>query len=201
MFGNKHFEPWVGSHYSHSEPRFSEPRLLVIGESRFSDDHTDRDIIKWHVDGNRHATFTKFVQAATGLRHWEPGYDAPGFWHQAIFFNFNAEWFAGGPREYLPWVERMNQQNARLLREALHQWQPTHAVVWGVANWHSVAIEGEEWSEELKIPGTAEPYCPTSGFTTLFTRVNHPSCGFNHGRWAPMLKTFFAMRVPMSRQV
>ena len=184
-------DPWIGARYLHAERR-----VLVIGESRYSDDHTDRDIIEWELAGHRKATFTKFVQAVTGLRHWEPDYASArrDFWDRAIFYNFNTNWFPGGPRVPLLWPERMEKGNARTLREVLQRWQPTHAIVWGFGNWNSLAIEGEEWSEELRIPGTAEPYCKTSGFRTLFARVYHPSVGFDHERWSAMLKAFLAMR-------
>jgi hypothetical protein len=196
MFDDRNCEPWIGAYYGNNETR-----VLVIGESRYSDDHTDRDIIQWLLDGHRHRTFTGFVQAATGARHWEPHYDAHRFWNGALFHNYNQTAFPGGAREPLLWQERMHPTNARLLREVLREWKPTHAIVWGFANWNSLVIEGEKWSEELLIPGTTEPYCTTSGFDTLFTRIYHPSVGFNHARWSSMLKAFLAMRAPVRTDV
>ncbi len=61
MFGKTDFEPWVGDQYGNRELR-----LLVIGESRYDEEFTDKQIIHGQVIGNRHKTFTNFVQAATG---------------------------------------------------------------------------------------------------------------------------------------
>ena len=194
MFGNAHFEPWVGSQYT-----ASEIRLLVIGESRYDEEFTDRQIIQERIDGNRHRTFTNFVQAATGIRHWELDYDEPGFWKRVVFFNYNTIFFPGEARIPLPWDERMKAENGRLLREVLQEWKPSHAVAWGSANWESLVVEGMEWPATASIPGYAtEPYCalPIDGVTTLFARIFHPSLqGFSYERWHPMLKAFLAMKV------
>jgi hypothetical protein len=70
MFGQAYFEPWHGPQYGKSKPR-----LLVIGESQYDEAFTDKQIIQERVNGQRHRTYTNFVQAAIGTRHWEQGYD------------------------------------------------------------------------------------------------------------------------------
>lgn len=193
MFGITYFEPWIGDQYGNDELR-----LLVIGESRYDEEFTDKQIIQWLVDGNRHKTFTNFVQAALGTRHWEPDYDGSGFWKRVLFYNYNTTFFPGGARLPLPWNERMSGQNARLLRDVLREWKPSHAVAWGLANWESLTVEGAQWTGTEPIPGAAaEPYCSITvdGFATLFARTAHPSWqGFSYERWAPMLKAFFAIQ-------
>jgi hypothetical protein len=192
MFGNAYFEPWIGDQY-----RNGEPRLLVIGESRYHEEFTDKQIIQERVEGNRHRTFTNFVQAALGTRYWEPDYDESGFWSRVLFYNYNTTFFPGGARLPLPWNERMSGQNARLLLEVLREWKPSHAVTWGMANWDSLSVEGTEWTGMEPIPGaTAEPYCSVTvdGFTTLFARTAHPSWQwFSYERWSPMLKAFLSV--------
>jgi hypothetical protein len=50
-----------------------------------------------------------------------------------------------------------------------------HALVWGVANYESLAVEGAEWTDLGWIRD--EPYCAVSvdGSPTLFARTYHPS--------------------------
>ena len=172
---------------------------MVIGESRYDEEFTDKQIIQELVNGNRHKTFTNFVQAAIGTRYWEPDYNESGFWNRVLFYNYNTTFFPGGARIPLPWNERMNSQNAQLLREVLREWKPSHAVAWGLENWESLVVEGADWAETETIPGTvAEPYraVTVDGFTTLFARTPHPSWqGFSYEKWRPMLKAFLAMKV------
>ena len=193
MFGQAYFEPWHGPQYGKSKPR-----LLVIGESRYDEAFTDKQIIQERVNGQRHRTYTNFVQAAIGTRHWDQGYDEPAFWNGVVFYNYNTKFLPGKAREPLSWNERMNNQNPQMLREVLREWKPTHAVAWGKCNWDSLRVEGAEWTGMQPIPGTVtdEPYraVTVDGFATLFARVWHPSWqGFSYKRWAPMLKAFLAI--------
>jgi hypothetical protein len=82
-----------------------------------------------------------------------------------------------------------------LLRKTLQDFKSTHAIVWGITNWHSIDA-GEKWTDGY-IPDTEEPYCTTTvdGHTTFFTRVLHPSSGFSSKRWAPVLSRFFKLKL------
>jgi len=191
MFGQTHFEPWQGDQYGKSSPR-----LLVIGESRFDEEYTDKTIIQDLMNGYQHRTFTNFVQAATGTRCSERDYDASRFWKSVVFYNYNTTFFPGDARLPLPWSERNREENARLLREVLLKWTPSHAIVWGMSNWCSLRVEGAEWIDKKAISGMADPHrCVTlKSVPTLFARTSHPSWpGFSYDRWAPMLKAFLAM--------
>ncbi len=195
MFGKTYFEPWVGALYGKNELK-----LLVLGDSRYDEEFTDKQIIQGLVNGSyRHQTFTKFVQAAIGTRHWEPNYNesASSFWNRVVFCNYNTTFFPGGPREPEPESERMNCQNAQLLREVLREWKPTHAVVWGFGNWGSLEVDGGYWSEPETIPGTVSKLYHTvtvDGYATLFAPILHPSSSFSYDEWRPMLKAFLTMK-------
>src|SRR5919205_813865 len=86
---------------------------------------------------------------------------------------------------------RTDPQNARVLQEMLRAFRPTHAIVWGFANWDSI-VQSTTWAKVGHIPGleTSEP-CRTmsvNGHTTLFTCILHPSSPeFTFERWAPVL--------------
>jgi hypothetical protein len=189
----RYFEPWIGGRYT-----YSRLKVLVLGESRYDQEYTDNQIIQDRIDGSRDRTFTKFVQAAVGRRHWQEGYDDARYWHNVIFYNYNTTVFPGGPRIPLPWERRIDGQNARLLCAVLAEFKPTHAIAWGVANWDSLAVEGSEWSAEGRIPGAVgEPYCSVvvNDHKTLFARTHHPSWqGFSFQRWASMIRVFLEMK-------
>lgn len=194
MFGKRYFEPWVGGLYC--RPR--SQKLLVIGESRYDEKFTDREIIQDVVNSGRRRTFTNFAQAAIGKRHWEPGYAyaSENFWNHVVYYNYNTTFFPHKSRKPSSWAERMARQNAHFLGKLLQKFRPTHAVVWGYCNWNSLAVEGAEFTETKPIPdAVSDPYCwiTLDEHMTLFARVRHPSSGFSYARWAPMLKAFFVL--------
>jgi hypothetical protein len=192
MFGSKYFVPWVGSRYGKDALR-----LLVLGESRYDEEYTDKQIVRDHLsEGGK--TFTNFVQAATGLRRWEEAYDPRAFWERTIFYNYNVTFFPGKPRAALSWSRRACQENTKMLRKVLEKYKPTHAIVWGKKNWDSIKVDGANWTSEKPIPGAREhPYCMVDGHSTLFARVKHPSGGFAFYEWAPMISAF--LRLPRRR--
>lgn len=81
MFGKKIFEPWIGRSYGRHEMN-----LLVLGESRYDEDYTDRSIIESLNRGDRSHTYTNFLQAALAKRYWEDGYDPLAFWDRVILY-------------------------------------------------------------------------------------------------------------------
>ena len=196
MFGIETVEPWIGPAYGKADPK-----LLIVGDSRYDESYTDRMIIQDQVSGHRDPTFTRFVQAVLGKHHSEPGYDAEAraFWDRTAFYNYVTNFFAGTVAAPLDRSIRMDPQNGRVLREMLRAYKPTHAIVWGYANWESLVVEGLPWTKEGDIPGLDRPEpCRTAvvdGHATLFTRVLHPSSAdFAYEDWAPMLSAFLALR-------
>lgn len=193
MFGHAFFEPWQGDRYGESEPK-----LLVLGESRYDEEFTDREIIEERVKGHRERTYTNFVQAISGRRYSEPDYDEPSFWQRVVFYNYNTTFFPGKARVPLSWQGRLDPENPRMLRAVLLKWKPTHVVVWGMCNWESLRVESEEFSAPRPIPGAmTEPYrtIAVDGCASLFARTHHPSWqGFSYTRWAAMLRAFLTMQ-------
>ena len=86
---------------------------MIVGESRYDEEFTDRKIIQERLNGNRSRTITNFVQAILGTRHWEPGYDETGFWNRVLFYNYNTTF----PRwsEITAAMERTDEQPKRPL--------------------------------------------------------------------------------------
>lgn len=195
MFGVDAVEPWIGPDYGRSEPK-----VLVVGDSRYSRTYHDRRIVQDQVEGRRDPVFTKFTQAVIGKQTSAPGYetDARAFWNGALFYNYNTTFFPEQAGTRLDGAARSDPQNARVLQEMLRAFRPTHAVVWGFANWNSI-VQGSGWAQAGHVPGltTQEPCRAMSvdGHTTLFAGVQHPSSPeFRFERWSPVLSAFLAVR-------
>jgi|GEM_PF-5396449 len=187
------FEPWIGSNYSENRVK-----PLVIGESRYDEEYTDRRIITARIAGEfrggQRRTYTNFERAVLGQNCSDD--DAQTFWHSVIFHNYNVNAFPGGPRVRLTRQQREDPENIRTLRRMVQDHRPTHAIVWGLTNWEYVELEaGQRWIDSI-IPETVEPCCTATvdGHSTLFTRIAHPSSGFSSKRWATALTNFLALQ-------
>jgi hypothetical protein len=198
MFGVDLYQPWTGVGDAYEQSR---PRLLVLGETRFDARFTDREIIMGQLGGVPHLTFTNFNQAVLGLRRWAEGYDAAtrAFWQRTLFANYNTTFFSGATRHLPPREARLDPQNARLLRDLLTTYKPSHAIVWGEENWATVAVADAAWRDEAPVATAAgEDPCRSvalDGARTLFLRVKHPAVGFAYERWAPPLAAFLALSI------
>ena len=194
MFGVEAVEPWIGPNYGRSEPK-----VLVVGDSRYSKTYHDRRIVQDQVEGRRDPVFTKFTQAAIGKQTSAPGYeaDARAFWDGALFYNYNTTAFPEKAGTPLDSAARADPQNARVLQEMIRAFRPTHAIVWGFANWDSI-VQGSSWATLGHIPlEPPELYRAmlVEGHTVLFAGVLHPSSReFRFERWAPVLSAFLSIR-------
>jgi hypothetical protein len=190
MFGVKKFEPWVGSDYG-----TSKAKLLVIGESRYDEDITDKQIIEEQIGGSTH---TNFIQSALLKRHWEEGYDPFLFLNKVVFYNYNTTFFPGEARKKPTWDERTDPQNEKMLRNVLKKFKPTYCIVWGKENYDSIGVEGSSFSKEYKIPRLPffHPYCSIviDKHKTLFSYVNHPSSGYSFDKWSSVIAAFLVLK-------
>lgn len=187
MFGVKTFKPWTG------KPRIN-PKVMVLGYSRYDEDYTDYDIIKGIINGDRGSTHTNFIQAVLRKKHWENDYNPAQFWNTAIFYNYNTTFFPGKPRVTPQWAEQVNELNSKMLKKMLVKYKPTHCIVWGVRNWESIEINGVDWGPEKYIANLSiqHLYCSATvdGHVTIFTYVKHPSAGFSNDYWSKVIKAF-----------
>ena len=188
-------DPWVGSEY-----RKQKVRLLVLGESRFHEEFTDREIIR--DQGHCKPTFTKFVKAALDKRESLSPQEYKHFWKRTLFHNYNVIFFPGGPRVPLRYDQRECIQNRKCLRLVLQKYKPTHAVAWGFMNYDSLMVDGEDWSRQEHIPGSDAKFCRVlvEGHMTLVSWVRHPSAGFSINHWAGVLKSFLGHSTGASKE-
>jgi hypothetical protein len=190
MFGVDGFDPWTGVDGKYES---SLPRVLVLGEVQVDAPLSDRDCILRKLRGGHDLVFTNFDQAVLGKRRWQEGYREAvrAFWERTLFYNYNVT------RAAQPGAAPPDPIHARLLRDMLSSYKPTHVVVWGDANWRAIAVEGAAWTPEAEIRcGAAGEPCRSvvvDGRRTLFTRVSHPSAGFDHERWSALLSRFLSL--------
>jgi hypothetical protein len=170
---------------------------MVIGESRFNEECTDRNIIEVLCDDGdlpSKRTFTKFMRALAGVNDTPHENTVSLFWANKIFYNYNTTFFPGKARKPLNWEERSNKQHQRALREMIAKYRPSHAIVWGKANWESIVVEGHDWAWHRYLKGPRQD-CELCSVTigscrTLFTFIQHPSTAFSASEWHPLLKRF-----------
>jgi hypothetical protein len=147
----------------------------------------------------RHLIFTNFDQAVVGKRHWEDGYraEAQAFWERSAFYNYNVTF--GGARGGAPltWEKRLDPLHARVLKEMLRTYKPTHVVVWGDDNWRAVTVADAAWEamDDLRCGDFDEPCraVVVDGHRSLFTRIAHPAVGFSYERWSLLLSRFLSL--------
>jgi hypothetical protein len=185
--------PWIGRNYGRNRAK-----ILVLGESRYDEEFTDRQIIKARIarklTGGQQRTYTKFERAVLGQNCSEA--EAQRFWNSVIFHNYNVTAFPGGPRVPLTVKQREHPENGKTLRKILKAFRPSHAIVWGLANWRHLDVDPDSVWIDKTIPKTKE-LCSTTtvdGHPVLFTRISHPSAAFSSKRWASALKHFLELR-------
>ena len=76
MFGIEGFEPWLGMDGKYEA---SNPRVMVLGDTRLDAPLTDREAILRKIGGAPDLIFTNFEQAVLGRRHWEDGFRAAAY--------------------------------------------------------------------------------------------------------------------------
>jgi hypothetical protein len=192
----KDFSGWIGPEF---ESAAQKQKLLVLGESRYDEEFTDREIIKARIAGElsglQRRTFVNFELAVLEREHSDA--DMRSFWNRTVFYNYIRKFFPGGPRVRPSYQMRVDPLNVETLRTVLHELKPTHAIVWGLGNWDEIDA-GSPWTPDECIVGTQQKFCSTTidGNRTLFTRVSHPSAGFSSRFWAPVLSSFLSLSRP-----
>ncbi len=193
MFGIDGFEPWTGLDGKYEA---SHPQLMVVGDTRLDAPLTDRECILRKINGAPDLIFTNFEQAVLGRRHWEEGFRAAvrAFWERTLFYNYNVAHLGSQAGAPLTARTRSDPLHARLLRDMLGRYKPSHVIVWGEANWDAMTVADATWEEsELIRFGDVDEPCrgvTLDGSRSYFTRIRHPSAGFAYERWSGLLSRF-----------
>jgi hypothetical protein len=196
MLGVDGFDPWTGLDGRYDA---SNPRLMVVGDIRLDAPLTDRESILRKINGAPDLIFTNFEQAVLGRRHWEEGFRAAvrTFWERTVFYNYNATHLGGPAATLLTPRIRSDPLHARLLRDMLLRYRPSHVIVWGQANWDAMAVADASWEARPPIRcGEIDEPCRSAtleGHRSHFTRIRHPSAGFAYDRWSGLLSRFLEL--------
>ena len=196
MFGIDGFDPWTGLDGRYEA---SNPRLMVLGDIKLDAPLTDRESILRKINGAPDLIFTNFEQAVLGRRHWEDAFRAAvrAFWERTVFYNYNVTHLGGRTAAPLTARIRTDPLHARLLRDMLLRYKPSHVIVWGEANWDAIAVADTPWETNPPIRcGDIDEPCRSAtldGHRSRFTRTRHPSAGFAYDRWSGLLSRFLEL--------
>ena len=122
---------------------------MVVGDTRLDAPLTDRECILRKINGAPDLIFTNFEQAVLGRRHWEEGFRAAvrAFWERTLFYNYNVAHLGSQAGAPLTARTRSDPLHARLLRDMLGRYKPSHVIVWGEANWDAMTVADATWEE------------------------------------------------------
>jgi hypothetical protein len=186
-----HFQPWVGKKYARS----SRKRILVLGESHYSDlpkgvDFT-RSLLDEYVRGDWNYSFwTNIGQAISGRSHWEM--DRAEVWSHLAFYNYVQQIAAKGPRA-AP-TTSMFESSERAFFEVLSQLRPTHVVVCGLRLWRNMApLTGREASFALKGVNYSWGGYRLGKQDIRAFPIKHPSAGFSSTKWHAVIQKFLSL--------
>lgn len=187
-----HFLPWQGRSFTEQDRR-----LLILGESHYSDQAEDREFTRQLTEEYasglfNHRFWTQIGQAVTGKRHWE--IDRRVFWNQIAFYNFVQVIAADRPRQ-APTAEMFRQSEGAFF-EVLDDLQPTHLLALGYRLWtHMPQLVDENLKFNCDdIDYQFGEYRRTWGHV-LAMSMQHPSTAFSAPRWHPVVRKFLTMRV------
>ena len=190
MTATPFFLPWVGAHYANG---INGQRLLVLGESHYSDDSRNaypqftRDIVGRVVAGERFPFFTRLggvIQMSTKATAFS--------WQAVLFYNF-VQQLVGAQARDRP-TEAMWANGFDPLMAVLTEHQPSAVLVAGVGTWGALS---------RYFPADAQSQATASGehvrvwkFTGLApmvaTGIDHPaSFGFRTEEWTERVSGLF----------
>lgn len=101
--------PWVGSQFKNPNNKFGGRKILIVGESHYSDNESigqaipdiTEATIKSYIKGASIPFFTKIVTFLTGVPASENNWsDIRNTWEHLAFYNYIPVVAAAGPREF-----------------------------------------------------------------------------------------------------
>ena len=175
------YYPWVGQHFS-----TSNPRILFLGHSHYGDEEHDPDphltnsVIAGHLERGGLPFFTKLAQLGTGLPAHE--IDLQNFFERIAFMNL-LQGTLEGPRMAAP--SESLARDVAILAMLLKRLKPTHIVMLGNDVWSALNNSGH-----LLLDLQDEPYRSGSIEKIPAFLCRHPSGGFSSEKWARQLGAF-----------
>ena len=185
------FVPWRGENYENNT--LLGCRLLVLGESRYTDKATDIgtspedftcDVVRYFPLGGRYNKFFSTIQS-TILGHDE-GRDwrkyADAFWNSVAFVNYvpvlvDGRSAAEGGNERRP-QQSMFAAGAETFKKNLVALEPDAVVVCGLETWGWVAPQLDGFT------GAPRDVVFYDDGRSIFSRIHHPSYrGFDRQKW------------------
>ncbi|MCV0428176.1 MAG: hypothetical protein K5905_22190 [Roseibium sp.] len=180
------YHPWVGRHFS-----VSNPRILFLGHSHYGDDPLNPDpnltnsLVCGHLKDRRDKFLTLIARLGTGLPAHE--IDQHKFFERIAFMNL-LQGTLEAPRMKASAADL--ERGAAVLVILLRHLKPTHIVIFGEQVWDALNNAGH-----FTIGLKGEPYFSGSIETIPTFYSNHPSSyGFSPDKWASQFNAFLRDR-------
>ena len=135
------FKPWVGSEFGNTSNMIGGKRLLILGESHYTekqewvgrcDPEDTHNVVQYLAIDTRYRFFTTVSKLVTGVAHGEWSDEQNrGFWNSVAFYNFVPVFLSKGGR---PSPEIWNAGRGPFVR-VLDEMNPDVIIVCGLELW------------------------------------------------------------------
>ncbi len=192
--GFEMFTPWVGPESGNSKTPLGEARLLVLGESHYSDHHElgsyepgmTLDVVARYRTGERERwmrTFDNLAAAIAGSSKRLIGREGVNsIWEQIAFYNYVPVVAASGSRT--PPSEAHFALGAPPFEILLENLRPHAILVCGYRLWaRFIPRHASDYTDNVWKPST--PFALIGEQKIPALRMAHPSTGYSPSFWTP----------------
>ena len=185
--------PWVGNAFGAAGNDLGGVRLLVLGESHYSDKHPigevyppmTHDVMRHYLAGNHLRFFANVAAAVSGRSQAEVGRsNHHQLWQSMAFYNYIPVTVASSARKF---DERFWELGTQEFEKVLDDHRPDAVIVCGyrlfprVLRRHVPGFTGDPWKFDqdiVQLGGSSRP---------LALRMMHPSAAFSAKAWTPKI--------------
>lgn len=191
------FTPWVGSEFGNAGKPLAAKRLLVLGESHYSDEHElgsyepgmTLDVVGRYRTGKRETwmrTFDNLAAAIAGQSKRIIGRDGVNaIWEQIAFYNYVPVVAASGSRT--PPSEAHFALGAPPFEILLDNLRPNAILVCGYRLWaRFIPRHASGYADNVWKPST--PFASITERNIPALRMVHPSTGYSPSFWTPFIE-------------
>ncbi|WP_162559727.1 hypothetical protein [Methylobacterium radiodurans] len=200
---------WKGDDYGNSCSLLGDFRLLILGESNYSDapigtydDQITQNVMKRVLAGERFTFYNKLSRlVVNGGQTWLTQTESVKFWQSVAFYNFVPMIAANKPRQRPPaqlWVG----DAPRLFLEVVRELQPEGILVCGSDTWHHLppGIPSDRRYQSSEQWWSTKEFDTGAEHPAIALPIHHPSKpGWSYGPCVPILDQLFALVAELRR--
>ena len=205
--------PWVGAGFGKPNNHNLPKRLLLVGESCWSEESNPPNglitkVVNDYIDRGGHRFLNGMLRAILGLDAKPSHNERRSFYNSVAFYNFIRDVLE---RPRVPPTKEQWECGCKVFPSCLDLLKPSHVVVFGFRLWNNMDHEG--FSRDFQLEQDLLCYFPEkyqrkvrehpgewigryshSGGESLVMWVRHASApGFNAEHWHPVLQWFLQL--------